>query len=251
VKVLICGYGFVGQAHELAFERDHEVYIYDPAKGHTLYAKPDAVIIAVSTPMNADGSCNIANVIDCISMIPSGTPILIKSTISLSGWDYITRDYPHEDICFSPEFLRAEHAMEDFNNQKDILIGGKGTNFWIAILSELLPNVKFITADARELILAKYTRNSFLALKVAFFNQIHDLCDGTGVDYDSVVLATGMDERIGYSHTQVTKERGFGGHCLPKDSSALVEMGRPKKYTETVMTILEEAIKYNKRLTDE
>ena len=249
MKVLICGYGFVGQAHELALERDHEVYIYDPAKGHTLYAKPDAVIIAVSTPMDVDGSCNMTNVIDCISMIPSDTPILIKSTISLEGWRLINHTYPDQQISFSPEYLRANHAFEDFQAQKTAEIGGGAVEFWVHLLSNVL-DVEFNFVNPESLIIAKYARNSFLALKVAYCNQLYDLCEATGVDYFSVMHYTGADERIGYSHSQIMidGERGFGGHCLPKDTSALLATGRNFGFD---ISILSEAIKYNKRLTDE
>jgi UDPglucose 6-dehydrogenase len=81
----------------------------------------------------------------------------------------------------------------------------------------------FLEAEAESLVIAKYARNNFLALKVSFFNQLYDLCQKLGVDYDEVREHTTADYRIGDSHSFITEERGFGGHCFPKDSAALVK----------------------------
>ena len=78
--------------------------------------------------------------------------------------------------------------------------------------------------SSKEAELAKLARNSFLAVKVSFFNELYDFCSKEEVDYDSVAELTGMDLRIGLSHTQVPGpdgKRGFGGTCFPKDISSL------------------------------
>jgi UDPglucose 6-dehydrogenase len=98
---------------------------------------------------------------------------------------------------------------------------------------------------AEELILVKYFRNSFLANKVAFFNQVYDLCKATGVDYDKVAEGVGKDRRIGSSHTEVTEERGFGGHCFPKDIQAIIYTA---KQNGVDLTLLQEALEYNKKV---
>ena len=72
--------------------------------------------------------------------------------------------------------------------------------------------------------MTKLARNSFLAVKVSFFNELYDFCEKEEVDYNSVAELTGMDSRIGVSHTQVPGpdgKRGFGGTCFPKDISSL------------------------------
>jgi UDPglucose 6-dehydrogenase len=93
-----------------------------------------------------------------------------------------------------------------------------------------------------ELVAAKAFRNSFLATKVTFFNQIYDYCKAYNLDYDSVSKAVGADMRIGNSHTQITEERGFGGHCFPKDTKAIV---RSAQRNNTRLTLIEESINYN------
>lgn len=228
MNILIAGYGFVGAAHALSLQTKHNISVYDPVKNmHNFGAKPDAVIVCVSTPERPGKdnlSCDINNVVDVIERSPD-VPILIKSTISLEGWRAILDLFPQKSITFSPEFLRAEHAMEDFKNQEEVYIGGGDSSFWAVILSMSL-GVKVTTKDPEELILAKYYRNAYLATKVIFFNQMHDMCNTVGVDPKSVVELVGADPRIGKSHTTVTEERGFGGHCFPKDTNAILATAR-------------------------
>lgn len=245
-KILICGYGFVGKAHALALSSgNNQVHIYDPA--YDIYnerlTNPDAVIICVSTPHHADGKCNINNVYDSIVNVEDDNiPILIKSTISLEGWRFLLEEFPNKKITFSPEFLRASHAYEDFKNQEVVYMGGGDHIFWASMFSLNL-GVKVQCADPEELILAKYMRNSFLALKVAFFNQVYDLCESSGVNFEQVRKFVTEDGRIGDSHSYMNIERGFGGHCFPKDTCAIVHTG--KQY-DTNLSIIQEAINYNK-----
>jgi UDPglucose 6-dehydrogenase len=251
MNIVICGYGFVGAAHAEALGDKHTVHIYDPHKGYgkigdKTFDNAQAVIIAVSTPEGETGECDMSNVYDCIERITPGTPVLIKSTISLEGWRLIKRAYPEENISFSPEYLRAKHAAEDFKAQTHIEIGGDGIEFWVHLLSKVL-DVEWNFVDPEVLIISKYARNSFLALKVAYCNQLYDLCEATGIDYHSVMYYTGKDKRIGYSHSQIMEDgqRGFGGHCLPKDTSALLATGHG---FGTDISILSEAMQYNERL---
>jgi UDPglucose 6-dehydrogenase len=245
MKIGIAGYGFVGKAHEGALKDYHDLIIYDPALGHYGDLRhADAIIVCVSTPQGSHGGCHMDNVYDVVNN-NSNVPILIKSTISIEGWDMLKHVFPFTSITFSPEFLRAASALEDFQNTDTILLGGGNTGFWADIFITAMGKINVKIANPKELIVTKYARNSFLALKVAYFNQINDLCKDAGVDYEQVRMYTTQDNRIGESHTTITDERGFGGHCFPKDTSAFIVSG--KKYGEH-LSILEEAIKYNHRV---
>jgi UDPglucose 6-dehydrogenase len=242
MKIGIAGYGYVGQAHEAALKDYNTILISDPAKErYDDLRHSDAVIICVSTPMADDGSCDMSNVYKVIEDCPN-VPILIKSTISLEGWQLINRAYPDKDISFSPEFLRANSALEDFKNNDTILLGGKGTAFWCDVFVTAMGKINIKIATAEELILTKYFRNSFLAAKVSFFNQIYDLCQATNTDADLVCRLVSDDSRIGPSHTQVTDERGYGGHCFPKDVNAIIQTA---KENNVHLSILEEVDSYN------
>jgi UDPglucose 6-dehydrogenase len=229
----------VGKAHHELLKEQHDIEIYDPALGYKHLKTPDAVIVCVSTPPRKDGACEMKNVFDVIETTPD-VPILIKSTISVEGWDMLVDAFPNRMLNFSPEFLRAASAVEDLQNTDSILVGGSDPSFWGKVF-----NLPVEIAEVRELILAKYARNSFLALKVAFFNQMYDLCDALDVEYSAVAHYTTMDERIGDSHSFITEERGFGGHCFPKDINALVKTAQRNNVE---LSILKETVEYNRRI---
>jgi UDPglucose 6-dehydrogenase len=248
--ITIAGYGFVGQAHEHVLKRKFKVNVYDPAKGYHNFVQGDGVVVCVSTPPAEDGSCCVDNVIDVLNLTPDNIPILIKSTISLEGWKLIKSQFPKHQLAFSPEYLRAATAIEDFEKNRLIYMGGDEIGFWHAVFRVAYDDPQFTTsiASPEELILAKYFENSFLATKVAFFNQIYDLCKAADIDYDVVSRVLGNDFRIGHSHTRVTKERGFGGHCFPKDTSAII---KTSEMFDIDLSILKSAVEYNKKIRNE
>lgn len=250
MNILIAGFGFVGQAHESVLSKIYDITVYDPDKGHTEFGKPDAVIVCVSTPSRQDGSCEMSNVYDVVERCADSIPILIKSTISLEGWKMLKDTFPQKKLAFSPEFLRAATALEDFRNTRHIYIGGDETGYWHAVFRVAFDDDSFTTelAQPEELILAKYLRNSFLALKVSFFNQAYDLCKASSIDYGSVSYFVGEDSRIGHSHTSISKERGFGGHCFPKDVLALLKTAQRNNVD---LSILKNAVEYNKKIRRE
>ena len=125
------------------------------------------------------------------------------------------------------------------------MMGGDGVGFWADVLINAMGNITIDNVGVSELILTKYFRNSFLATKVAFFNQVYELCQATVANYETVAKHIGNDVRIGHSHTTITDERGFGGHCLPKDTSALIKTAQTHN---TQLSILEEAVNYNNTL---
>ena len=249
MNITIAGYGFVGKAHEAVLKQHgHTVSIVDPKLGpNRVYdSTSDGVIICVATPGDVDGSCYMENVSDVVRDTPTNVPILIKSTISLEGWRGLIKAFPEHNITFSPEFLRAETAEQDFKNTKFLYFSISGDQeFWSGLFSEIFYNLKYYYEDTEALILSKYFRNSFLATKVSFFNQIYDLCDKTGIRYEDVARLVGQDDRIGMSHTGVTPDRGFGGHCFPKDTQAIVSTA---DRFDVGLDLIESSISYNKRI---
>lgn len=251
MNIIICGHGFVGKAHGLFLTGFHDIRVYDPNLGYkdtSVFDDADGVIVAVATPEGDDGECDMSSVYDIIERINPGTPILIKSTISLEGWRLINRAYPDEHITFSPEYLRADHAFDDFKNQTSIEIGGGDTNFWTDILSDAR-KVPVNVLNPEVLILNKYFRNAYLAMKVAFFEQMYDMAIASGVEPNELLATVSDDKRIGKSHTYIDiNDRGYGGHCFPKDTSALLATGHRMGYD---LSILSEAMQYNERLRNE
>ena len=248
MRIGIAGYGFVGKAHaEILVDGQHDILISDPALGHRAdLSTAECIIVCVSTPESSDGTCDMTNVYRVIEDAPD-VPILIKSTISLEGWNLLKRAFPEMKISFSPEFLRAATAIEDFAKTNHLYIGGGDGMFWHTLFSVSFGNPRFTStfAEAEELVLAKYFRNAYLATKVSFCNQVHDLCESAGLNASSVLDIVGADARIGSSHTQVTKERGFGGHCFPKDTSAIINTA---KQHDVDLSIIREAVEYNNHI---
>ena len=245
MKIGIAGYGYVGQAHELIFKERHKILISDPAKGHYEDLKhADAIIICVSTPAGNNGHCNVHNIGDVIDAGPD-VPYLIKSTMSCEGWRLITDCCKNKDLTYSPEFLRAKHWKEDALQQDHIYLGGGSTHIWSDLLLESLGPISISLGKPEELIAAKQLRNSFLALKVTYFNQVYDFCKAQGIDFEEVRKVITDDARINASHSNVTDERGYGGHCFPKDTLATL---RSAQVAGGRITLLEEADEYNNNL---
>ena len=247
MMIVIAGYGYVGKAFHEAFKEIYDCEIVDPAVNENKLEnfEPTHVICCVSTPQGEDGSCYMENVYDVVSKTDKSVPILIKSTISIEGWRELKERFPEHSITFSPEFLRAKTAVKDFLDQKQIYLSKEGHE-WTEFFKKRFPTAVYsVRKSAQELILAKYFRNSFLATKVAFFNQIYDLADKMGLNYDLIREVVADDERIGRSHTDITDERGFGGHCFPKDTMAITKTAKKHK---SRLTLIEEAIKYNNKI---
>jgi UDPglucose 6-dehydrogenase len=242
MKIGIAGYGFVGKAHELMLNEYHDILISDPDQGHYADLRhADAVIVCVSTPQGSHGGCKMDNVYEVIEAAPD-VPILIKSTISVEGWKVLDHIFPDKNITFSPEFLRAEHWQHDAVNTHQYYLGGKGTQFWSDMLLHALGNINISIERPQDLVAAKALRNSFLALKVSFFNQVYDYAQAHGLDYEAVASVIGDDERIGFSHTGITEQRGYGGHCFPKDVRATIVSAQAYG---SKFTLLEAAEEYN------
>ena len=111
-----------------------------------------------------------------------------------------------------------------------------------------LGNIDISLSDPQELIAAKQLRNSFLALKVTYFNQVFDFCKSQDIDFESVRKIITNDNRINESHSFVTEERGFGGHCFPKDTLATL---RSSQVSGSEMSLLHEIIEYNNKVKNE
>tara|TARA_B100001248_G_C27287198_1_gene410657 strand:- start:52 stop:903 length:852 start_codon:yes stop_codon:yes gene_type:complete len=237
MKVGIVGYGFVGKALRNGLNDTVDCIKIDP-KLNTKIAdlkkfKPDIVFICLPTPMNDDGSQNIDVVnetIDEIFKLDQNLLIAVKSTILPKYVKDISRT--SQNIVINPEFLREKYANEDFINSETIVFGGDEKN--CKKLSDFYKhhtkcfNEDHIITDREVASLIKYTINSFLALKVVYFNELKSVFDklSSNNKWIDFINAISKDKRIGSSHMNVPGpdgRYGFGGPCFPKDVSALIE----------------------------
>jgi|TARA_B100001094_G_scaffold291289_1_gene309606 UDPglucose 6-dehydrogenase len=238
MKIGIIGQGYVGTAIKLGFQDHYDILTYDKfdlaksthSKISDLVKEVKVLFVCVPTPMRKDGTCYtgiVEEVIREINETADDHIIVIKSTIPPGTTDRINEEYTHSTVIFNPEFLTEENFLEDFKNQKRIILGGdrKGTNKLRQIYSKVFPNATIVKTGSNTAEMVKYFTNCFLATKVSFANEMHSVCEQIGIDYDKVVEYATYDERLGKSHWAVPGpdgDFGFGGHCLPKDLSAII-----------------------------
>jgi UDPglucose 6-dehydrogenase len=181
--------------------------------------------------MNSDGSCNtdiVEGVIKQIEEIGETKGIVVKSTIPPTTTEKWNQKYK-TNIVFNPEFLTERNAVSDYQNQTRIILGGPRptTTELKQIFSKVFPKADIIKTNSTYAEMVKYVTNTFLSVKVSFANEIYQLCNEVGADYDKVIEYATMDERLGKSHWNVPGhdgDFGFGGHCFPKDLAALLHM---------------------------
>lgn len=248
--ITIAGYGFVGKAYAWLFQQEFEVKIVDPKyNSNKIDQDTSSVVCCVPTPEGLGGSCDMKYIIDVIQTTPSHSPILIKSTISLEGWDMLLSKFPEHKLCFSPEFLRAASAMEDIKKMDSIILSGED-NYWQEQFKLVIPKINIIELAAEEAILVKYFCNSYLATKLSYFNELFDFCQVCDINFDNIRNIIGSDSRIGDSHTYVKLDiqRGWTGSCFPKDTKALLKMAEKRNVR---LSTLEAAVTYNNKIVSE
>lgn len=242
-KVAIVGYGAVGSAlHGLfpdavVYDEPKHLYSSDPRfrthdsdpreTGRDAVNACDFAFICVPTPQCADGSCDTSIVEDVVGWIEAKT-IVIRSTIA-PGTTERLRYTTGKAIVFMPEYGPGETPDHPFNSPRAaswIILGGdrKDTQKVAQLYQSLFNSELHIgQADATTAEMVKYMENAFLAVKVAFCNEVFGIAQTVGVDYNEARELWLLDPRIGRSHTWVHPDnRGFGGRCLPKDLMALL-----------------------------
>ena len=238
MKIGIIGQGYVGGAIKMGFKEHYDIETYDKfdlAKSTRSSIKrvvefTDVIFVCVPTPMRKDGTCYtgiVEEVIREINETADGHIVVIKSTVPPGTTDRINAEYTKSTVIFNPEFLTEANFIDDFKNQNRIILGGdrKGTSKVRQLYSRLFPQATIVKTGAKHAEMVKYFTNCFLATKVSFANEMKHICDSIDLDYDKVVEYATYDERLGKSHWSVPGpdgDLGFGGHCLPKDLSAMV-----------------------------
>jgi UDPglucose 6-dehydrogenase len=239
----IVGQGFVGSAVREGMKNYYDVYTYDKFKKQdstekdlvTLSIKSDVGFICLPTPMRDDGSCYLGILEEVLTDLNNIATLgeqycnifVVKSTIPPGSTENWNTTYKNIDIVFNPEFLTEANAMDDYKNQNRIVIGGprKATTIVKQVFSKAFPTVPIIKTSSSMAELVKYTTNCFLATKVSFANEMYEICEALDLDYDKLIEYATNDARLGYSHWSVPGpdgDFGFGGHCFPKDLSALI-----------------------------
>ena len=239
MKLGIIGQGFVGTAVFEGLKEHFKIETYDIEKQSTcksveeLAGKTDIIFLCLPTPMEKEGACHlgiIESVLESLDNLENnGKIIVVKSTVPPGTTEKWNEKYSCIYTVFNPEFLTEANSIEDFKNQNRIILGGPrpATTKVRRIFKKAFPRVNIIKTGQTIAEMVKYFTNCFLATKVSFANDMYDICNGLGVDYDKVLEYGLCDNRIGDTHLEVPGpdgDRGFGGHCFPKDLNAMIRV---------------------------
>ena len=221
LKIGIVGYGFVGKATDWGFNRNVCKFIVDPKKGTNIDQlaefDPNLIFVCVPTPMGEgiQDSSIIEAVVQELSLKCQESIIVIKSTVLPSILEKVEK--ASSKLIYNPEFLREKHANEDFVNSEMIIFGGNRniasqvSQFYLD--HSRCKSTQHIFLDMGSASLVKYSINTFLATKVTFFNEMHDVfCKLKKNDeWKKFIETVSLDKRIGDSHMNVPGHDGKKG----------------------------------------
>ena len=193
------------------------------------------VLLCVPTPQAADGSADLSYIESAARSIgphlAPGAIVINKSTVPVGSTGVVAAALGREDVhvVSNPEFLREGSAVWDFLHPERVVIGAddSSTAFRVAEL-HLRLSAPMLVTDPASAELIKYASNAFLALKVSYVNAIAAIAESVDADIDDVVTGLGLDRRIGEKFLQPGP--GWGGSCLPKDTSALIRIAADAGY---------------------
>lgn len=261
MNIGVIGVGYVGKAVVSSYPR-HKIYINDPKysteKNYVSVSAMadivDAVFVCVPTPQDQNGACETAilsGVLEQLLNLGYHKPVIVKSTAPPVFYQQWQQRMPN--LAHVPEFLTAARAEFDYVNPHKIVVGcAPELHSTVAdVLMASMINferVRIEYCSIAEAAFFKYLANNMLAIKVVVNNEFAELASKLGIDWQVVSNIAKTDSRLGNTHWQVPGtdgQKGFGGACFPKDTSAIIYQATQ---AGADVSVLSAAVAKNKQL---